>query len=112
MSGPYAIEVENVSRVYQKYSARHRFKTFKSALVSGDFFRSLRPDEIVTALDDVSFKIEKGRTFGIIGENGSGKSTLLKIVAGIAQPTSGRLAVQGKVSALIELGAGFHPEIT
>lgn len=112
MSGPYAIEVENVSRVYQKYSARHRFKTFKSALVSGDFFRSLRPDEIVTALDDVSFKMEKGRTFGIIGENGSGKSTLLKIVAGIAQPTSGRLSVQGKVSALIELGAGFHPEIT
>ncbi len=106
------IDVENVTRIYQKYSARHRFKTFKSALVRGDLFRSLRPDEIVTALDNVNFKVEEGTTFGVIGENGSGKSTLLKIITGIAKPTSGKVAVQGKVSALIELGAGFHPEIS
>jgi ABC-type polysaccharide/polyol phosphate transport system ATPase subunit len=106
------IDVENVTRVYQKYSARHRFKTFKSALVRGDLFRSLRPDEIVTALDNVNFKVEEGTTFGVIGENGSGKSTLLKIITGIAKPTSGNVEVQGKVSALIELGAGFHPEIS
>jgi ABC-type polysaccharide/polyol phosphate transport system ATPase subunit len=109
---PIAIDVDGVSRIYQKYSARHRFSTFKSALVRGDLFRTLRPEEVVAALDDVSFKVEKGRTFGVIGENGSGKSTLLKLVAGISKPTAGRIAVEGKVSALIELGAGFHPEIS
>jgi len=108
----YAIEVEQVSRVYQKYSARHRFQTFKSALVKGDLFRSLRPDELVTALEDVTIRVEKGQTFGVIGENGSGKSTLLKLIAGIAKPTAGKVRTDGKVSALIELGAGFHPEIS
>lgn len=108
----HAIVIENLSRIYQKYSAQHRFKTFKSALLKGDLFRSLRPDELVRALDDISLKVENGTTFGVIGENGSGKSTLLKVVAGIAKPTAGRVEVRGKVSALIELGAGFHPEIT
>jgi ABC-2 type transport system ATP-binding protein/lipopolysaccharide transport system ATP-binding protein len=108
----FAIEVENVSRIYQKYSARHRFQTFKSALVKGDLFKALRPDEVVTALEGINLQVEKGKTFGVIGENGSGKSTLLKLVAGIAKPTQGRVRTEGKVSALIELGAGFHPEIT
>jgi ABC-type polysaccharide/polyol phosphate transport system ATPase subunit len=107
-----AIEVNHVSRIYQKYSARHRFQTFKSALVKGDLFRALRPDELVTALDDVTLFVEKGQTFGVIGENGSGKSTLLKLIAGIAKPSQGEVRTQGKISALIELGAGFHPEIT
>ncbi len=107
-----AIEVVNVTRVYQKYSARHRFQTFKSALLKGDVFKSLRPDELVTALDDVTLKVPQGTTFGVIGENGSGKSTLLKVVAGITKPSRGSVRVQGKVAALIELGAGFHPEIS
>src|SRR5512137_2904572 len=111
-AGAYAIEVEGVSRAYQKYSDRHRFKTFKSALLSGSFFRSLRPDELVNALENVTFRVAAGTTVGVIGENGSGKSTLLKLVAGIAKPTAGQITVRGKVSALIELGAGFHPEIT
>jgi len=108
----FAIELEKVSRVYQKYSARHRFQTFKSALVKGDLFRSMKADELVMAVDGINLQVEKGMTFGVIGENGSGKSTLLKLVAGIAKPTSGRLKVEGKISALIELGAGFHPEIS
>jgi len=108
----YAIEVENLTRIYQKYSARHRFQTFKSALIKGDLFRALRPDELVTALAGLSFKVHKGETFGLIGENGSGKSTLLKIIAGIVKPTSGAVKTDGKISALIELGAGFHPEIS
>jgi ABC-2 type transport system ATP-binding protein/lipopolysaccharide transport system ATP-binding protein len=108
----YAIEVDGVSRIYQKYSARHRFQTFKSALVKGDLFKALKPDELVAALDGVTIRVEKGETFGVIGENGSGKSTLLKLVAGIAKPTRGTVRTQGKVSALIELGAGFHPEIS
>lgn len=107
-----AIEIEQVSRIYKKYSSQHRFKTFKSAIVKGDFFKSLKPNERVTALDNVSFTVEKGTTFGVIGENGSGKSTLLKVVTGITKPTSGHVTVNGKVSALIELGAGFHPEIS
>lgn len=107
-----AIEVKNLTRIYQKYSAQHRFKTFKSALLKGDLFRSLRPDEVVKALDNVSFSVDKGTTFGVIGENGSGKSTLLKVVSGINKPTEGEVHVRGKISALIELGAGFHPEIT
>jgi ABC-2 type transport system ATP-binding protein/lipopolysaccharide transport system ATP-binding protein len=107
-----AIELDGVTRVYQKYSSRHRFQTFKSALVRGDLFGSLKANEIVTAVDDVSFQVEKGETFGLIGENGSGKSTLLKIIAGIAKPTAGRVRTVGKISALIELGAGFHPEIS
>lgn len=107
-----AIEVENVSRIYRKYSEQHRFKTFKSAILKGDLFKSMKSDEKVTALNNINFKVEKGTTFGVIGENGSGKSTLLKVVAGISKPTTGRVSVQGKVSALIELGAGFHPEIT
>ena len=107
-----AIDVDNVTRIYQKYSARHRFKTFKSALLKGDIFKSLQPEELVAALDGVDFKVEKGTTFGVIGENGSGKSTLLKVITGITKPTSGAVTVRGKVSALIELGAGFHPEIS
>lgn len=107
-----AIELDNVTRIYQKYSSRHRFKTFKSSLLKGDLFKAMKPDELVTALNNVSFTVREGTTVGVIGENGSGKSTLLKVVTGIAKPTSGTVAVRGKVSALIELGAGFHPEIS
>jgi ABC-type polysaccharide/polyol phosphate transport system ATPase subunit len=107
-----AIELDNVTRIYQKYSSRHRFKTFKSSLLKGDLFRAMKPDELVTALSNVSFTVKEGTTVGVIGENGSGKSTLLKVVTGIAKPTSGTVTVHGKVSALIELGAGFHPEIS
>jgi len=107
-----AIEVENVSRIYRKYLEQHRFKTFKSAILKGDLFKSLKSDEKVVALNNINFKVAKGTTFGVIGENGSGKSTLLKVVAGISKPTTGSVSVHGKVSALIELGAGFHPEIT
>jgi ABC-type polysaccharide/polyol phosphate transport system ATPase subunit len=60
----------------------------------------------------VSLDVEAGRTVGIIGRNGSGKSSMLKLIAGIGKPTSGTVRVSGRVSALIELGAGFHPEIS
>ena len=107
-----AIEVVRASKIYRRYSHRKQFATLKSALLSRSLIKNLRPDETFTALDDVSLTVPKGRTLGVIGRNGSGKSTLLKLVAGISKPSSGSVKVQGRISALIELGAGFHPEIS
>jgi ABC-type polysaccharide/polyol phosphate transport system ATPase subunit len=109
---PAAIAVNNVTKIYRRYSRRRQFATLKSALLSGSLISDLRPDETFSALENVSFSVDEGKTFGIIGRNGSGKSTLLKLVAGIAKPTRGTVVVNGRISALIELGAGFHPEIS
>ena len=106
-----AISLVHVSKLYRRYGGR-QFATLKSALLSGDLVKKLRPEETFQALNDVSFDVARGQTFGVIGRNGSGKSTALKLVAGITKPTSGSVRVQGRISALIELGAGFHPEIS
>jgi ABC-type polysaccharide/polyol phosphate transport system ATPase subunit len=107
-----SIDVTHASKVYRRYSRRHQFTTLKSALLSRSLIRNLRPDEMFAAVRDVTFTVPGGRTLGVIGRNGSGKSTLLKLVAGITKPTSGTVHVNGRISALIELGAGFHPEIS
>jgi len=107
-----AIEVTNVTKVYRRYARRRQFATLKSALLRGTLISDLEPDETFPALQGVSFAVESGATYGIIGRNGSGKSTALKLVAGITKPTSGNVTVRGRISALIELGAGFHPEIS
>jgi ABC-type polysaccharide/polyol phosphate transport system ATPase subunit len=107
-----SIEVSHVSKVYRRYSRRRQFATLKSAILSGSLISDLKADETFQALNDVSFTVPAGSTYGIIGRNGSGKSTMLKCVAGIAKPTTGSVRVQGRISALIELGAGFHPEIS
>jgi len=107
-----AIEVVNVSKTYRKYARRKQFATLKSAILSGSLVGDLNPEESFHALRGVSFNVRQGSTFGIVGRNGSGKSTALKLVAGITKPTTGTVAVQGRISALIELGAGFHPEIS
>jgi ABC-type polysaccharide/polyol phosphate transport system ATPase subunit len=110
MSSP-AIELIDVSKIYRRYGGR-QFSTLKSALLSGDLVRRLRPEETFQALKNVSFTVPKGCTYGVVGRNGSGKSTALKLVAGITKPTIGVVKVEGRISALIELGAGFHPEIS
>jgi len=107
-----AIDVQNVSKVYRRYARKKQFATLKSAILDGSLLGDLRPDETFQALRGVSFQVPKGCTYGVIGRNGSGKSTLLKCVAGITRPTEGTVTVDGRISALIELGAGFHPEIS
>jgi len=106
-----AIQLTNVSKVYRRYGGR-QFSTLKSALLQRSILRDLQPSETFPALTDVSFSVPKGSTYGVMGRNGSSKSTALKLVAGITKPTSGTVRVEGRISALIELGAGFHPEIS
>jgi ABC-type polysaccharide/polyol phosphate transport system ATPase subunit len=106
-----AIDLIKVSKIYRRYGGK-QFSTLKSALLQRSIMRDLQPGETFPALTDVSFSVPKGSTFGVIGRNGSGKSTALKLVAGITKPTMGTVRVDGRVSALIELGAGFHPEIS
>ena len=106
----YAIALTNVCKSYRLWGRGSQFATLKSALLKRDL--ALTPETSVEAVRDVSFAVDRGEAFGIIGRNGSGKSTLLKLISGILKPTSGSVRVNGRVAALIELGAGFHPEIT
>jgi len=107
-----AIDVTDVTKTYRRYARRKQFATLKSAILSGTLVNDLNPEDTFDALKGVSFSVRQGCTFGIVGRNGSGKSTALKVVAGITKPTTGAVSVQGRISALIELGAGFHPEIS
>jgi ABC-type polysaccharide/polyol phosphate transport system ATPase subunit len=100
------ISFSHVTKEFSKLNQK-TFKEFLPAL----FFGEKTVDKF-TALKDISFEINKGECVGIIGPNGSGKSTILKLVAGVMYPTSGKIHVHGKISPLIELGAGMHPELT
>jgi ABC-2 type transport system ATP-binding protein len=106
MAEQSAVRVEHVSKRYRIHSERNH--TLKTALMR----RRRGVHQSFLALDDVSFDVEAGSTFGIIGSNGSGKSTTLKVLAGILEPDEGRVTVKGRVSALLELGAGFHGELS
>jgi ABC-type polysaccharide/polyol phosphate transport system ATPase subunit len=101
-----AIVVEGVSKRFRLYHERNQ--SLKAALLRG---RRAKFEEF-WALNDVSFEIPKGSTFGLIGENGSGKSTLLKCIAKILRPDHGSIVADGSIAALLELGSGFHPEMS
>ncbi|NWJ95449.1 MAG: ABC transporter ATP-binding protein [Chloroflexi bacterium] len=104
----YAIEFSNVSKLFR---IQHERKTTLQDVVI-NLFRNRGTSEEFWALKEVSFTLEKGKTLGLIGQNGAGKSTILKLVTRIIEPTSGRIRVNGRVSAMLELGTGFHPDLS
>jgi ABC-type polysaccharide/polyol phosphate transport system ATPase subunit len=120
-----AIRVENLSKLYRIAARQEDYKTLRDQMAQG--FKSLfsrnghgsahgaersAHGEHIWALKDVSFEITHGEVVGIIGRNGAGKSTLLKILSRITEPTKGRAEIHGRVGSLLEVGTGFHPELT
>ncbi len=103
-----ALPAVTIKDVVKQYRVRHE----KGRTLKELFLRQRIFEEKINALDHVSFDVTPGQTLGIIGANGSGKSTMLKLIAGTSRPTSGSVEVNGRVSALLELGAGFHPDFT
>lgn len=114
------IKVENISKLYQ-IGAKESYGSLRDEImqaVTAPFRRltthnsQLTTDSNLWALKDVSFEVNEGEVVGIIGRNGAGKSTLLKILSRITEPTSGKITMRGRVASLLEVGTGFHPELT
>jgi lipopolysaccharide transport system ATP-binding protein len=106
-----AIVLEHVSKKFRR-SAISAHTTLKDAVVKGQIFRMGHSHGYVEALKDISFSVPEGTVLGIIGPNGAGKTTLLRVLAGIYRPTSGKITMKGRISALLSLGLGFHPEFS
>jgi len=111
-AAPPAIELAGIHKRFRKYTVRGSYTTLKSSLVNRTFRRKFPAGNYLDVLNGIDLKVFPGTTLGLIGRNGSGKSTLLKIMAGIIRPDAGEVTVRGRVSPLIELGAGFHPDFS
>ncbi|HXS10781.1 MAG TPA: ABC transporter ATP-binding protein, partial [Candidatus Krumholzibacteria bacterium] len=106
-----SIRIEHLTKRYELGAMRH--ETMLREALLNLFRRGPRTaQESILALDDVNFNVDEGEVIGIIGRNGAGKSTLLKVLSKITYPTSGRIKVKGRVASLIEVGTGFHDELT
>src|SRR5512142_2851939 len=122
-----AIRVEHLSKRYRIGAAQSKFRygMMRELLVdiamspvrfvravTGQGMRGSSSTSYIWALDDVSFDVDEGRVLGIVGRNGAGKSTLLKVLSRVTEPTKGAVTVRGRVGSLLEVGTGFHPELT
>lgn len=110
MGSDIAIRVNSLSKKYTIGS--HKSDSFRDTLSRVFKKREPSPERDFWALKDVSFEIKKGEAVGVIGKNGAGKSTLLKVLSRITEPTTGKITLNGRVSSLLEVGTGFHPELT
>jgi len=107
------IEFDNVRKAYRRHRGRDSLRDAIPSLLGQVIGRDGRDDQdLLWALDGVSFEVERGQVLGLIGPNGAGKTTTLKLLSRVTRPTTGRVSVDGRFSALIELGAGFHPDLT
>lgn len=104
-----AIDVRNISKRFRRYRP-DRPRTLQEVFLQG--ISGLRPEDSFWALREVNFSVERGKMLGVIGQNGAGKSTLLRVIGGVIRPDSGLVTLSGRVGALIDLGAGFHPDLS
>src|SRR5688572_25183370 len=107
------LEIQSVSKKFNIHHERGPYLNFRDRIIDLVRFRSFnKNDEEFWALRDISFDVNPGEAIGIVGKNGAGKSTLLKILSKITPPTLGKIVCRGKIASLLEVGTGFHPELT
>lgn len=107
-----AIRVENLGKQYNIGAPQIKYQTLRDKMADAVKRREKAADHYIWALKDVSFEVSEGQVLGVVGRNGAGKSTLLKILSRVTEPTEGLIEIRGRVGSLLEVGTGFHPELT